>query len=87
MAGLDGKMRQRVVCESMAYTTRVPPQLLRQFKEAGRGLNPRQAGERMMQAVLDHFRAVTAYTAFIYTRFRFNGARGSCGRIETPLLS
>lgn len=41
----------------MAYSARVNPQLLRQFKEAGKGLSPRQAGERMIQAILNHFRA------------------------------
>ena len=41
----------------MPYGLPVPPQLLRQFKDAGKGLSPRQAGERTIQVVLDHFRA------------------------------
>ncbi len=41
----------------MPYSARVSPQLLRQFKNAGHGLSPRQGGERIIQAILDHFRA------------------------------
>ena len=41
----------------MPFTSPVPAPLLRQFKEAGKGLSPRQGGERIIQAVLDHFRA------------------------------
>jgi hypothetical protein len=41
----------------MPYSPPVQPQLLRQFKDAGRGLNHRQAGEQIIVAVLGHFRA------------------------------
>ena|ERR1035437_9771934 len=41
----------------MPYTAPVHPLLLRQFKAAGEGLNPRQAGERIILAILDYFRA------------------------------
>lgn len=41
----------------MPYSTPVPPQLLRVFKDAGKGLPNRQAGERIIQAALNHFRA------------------------------
>jgi hypothetical protein len=41
----------------MAYRTRVSPELLRQFKEASQGLDPRRAGETIILAVLDHFQA------------------------------
>ena len=41
----------------MAYGLRVPPQLLRQFKDAGKGSGSRQASERIIQAALNHFRA------------------------------
>jgi hypothetical protein len=40
----------------MPLSSPVPPPLLRRFKEAGKGLTPRQSGERIIQAVLDHFR-------------------------------
>ena len=43
--------------EEMPYSTPVPPQLLRVFKDAGKGLSNRQAGERIIQAALNHFRA------------------------------
>ena len=35
----------------------VPSELLRTFKESGRGLASRQAGERIIQSILEHFRA------------------------------
>jgi hypothetical protein len=41
----------------MAYSPPVHPQLLREFKDAGKGLEPRRAGERIIQAILNHFRA------------------------------
>jgi hypothetical protein len=41
----------------MAYGLRVPLPLLRQFKDAGKGMSQRQAGEAIIRAVLDHFRA------------------------------
>ena len=41
----------------MGYSLRVSPQLLRQFKSAGQGLQGRQAGIRIVEAVLAHFRA------------------------------
>jgi len=41
----------------MAYAAPVPSPLLRQFKQAGKGLSPRQGGERILQAILNHFRA------------------------------
>ena len=34
----------------MPYNPRVPPQLLRQFRDDGKGLGPREAGERIIQA-------------------------------------
>ena len=41
----------------MPFNAPVAPQLLRRFKEAGKGLPPRQAGEKIMMAALEHFRA------------------------------
>ncbi len=41
----------------MALSQRVPAPLLRDFKAAGKGLSPRLAGERIIQTVLNHFRA------------------------------
>ncbi len=41
----------------MAYGPRVPLPLLRRFKDAGKGMSQRQAGEAIIRAVLDHFRA------------------------------
>jgi hypothetical protein len=40
-----------------SYGIHGAPQLLRQLKEAGKGLSPRKAGERILQAALDLFRA------------------------------
>jgi len=41
----------------MAFGPRVRPQILRQFKDAGKGLSPRHAGEQIILAVLNHFQA------------------------------
>lgn len=41
----------------MPYAPRVPLTLLRQFKSAGQGISGRQAGIRIIEAILAHFRA------------------------------
>jgi hypothetical protein len=41
----------------MALSQPVPRETLRQFRDAGKGLPPRQAGERIIQAALNHFKA------------------------------
>ena len=41
----------------MSYAVRVPPNLLRQFKSAGLGFTGRQAGVKIIEAILAHFRA------------------------------
>jgi hypothetical protein len=41
----------------MPLSSRVSRQLLRTFKESGKGLPPRQAGERIIQSILQHYRA------------------------------
>ncbi len=41
----------------MAYSTPVHPQVLREFKAAGEGWPPRQAGERIIQAILNYYHA------------------------------
>lgn len=41
----------------MPLSPPVPARLLREFKDAGKGLRPREAGERIIQAALNHFRA------------------------------
>lgn len=41
----------------MPFSPRVPTELLRTFKEAGKGLPPRQAGEQIIQTILSYYRA------------------------------
>ena len=49
----------------MPFSPPVPPQLLRTFKESGKGLPPRQAGERIIETILEYYRAeVTVLDAF-----------------------
>jgi hypothetical protein len=48
----------------MPFSTPVPPVLLRQFKSAGYGFAGRQASEKIMEAILAHFRMeITVLTA------------------------
>jgi hypothetical protein len=41
----------------MPFSPRASPQLLRTFKDSGKGLPPRQAGERIILSILAHYRA------------------------------